>query len=205
MAKVTRSDTGITLALLVGALAVLAAGCGGGEGSSTEEAGGGTTKPSGPALPTSIGAGEGKLSLVAWEGYAQDQWVKPFEKQTGCQVQRKYAGSSDEMVTLMRSGAGYDLVSASGDASVRLIKGGDVQPVNPALIPDWKSFSGLLKSPPHNTIDGVHYGISLQWGPNTLLYNTKQVTTAPTSWAALYDSKYKRKITVPDNPIQIAD
>ena len=131
--------------------------------------------------------------------------MKPFEKQTGCQVQRKYAGSSDEMVTLMRSGAGYDLVSASGDASLRLIKGGDVQPVNPALIPDWKNFSPQLKSPPHNTIDGVHYGISLQWGPNTLLYNTKRVAPAPTSWSALYDPKYKGKITVPDNPIQIAD
>jgi putative spermidine/putrescine transport system substrate-binding protein len=205
MRKARRSVTGVSLALLVAALAVLAAGCGGGGGGGSTEGAGATTKPSGPALPTSIGPGEGKLSLVAWEGYAQDQWVKPFEKQTGCIVSRKYAGSSDEMVTLMRSGAGYDLVSASGDASVRLIKGGDVQPVNPALIPDWKNFSPLLKSPPHNTIDGVHYGISLQWGPNTLLYNTQQVKPAPTSWEAIYDPKYKRKVTVPDNPIQIAD
>ncbi len=80
------------------------------------------------SLPTSIGAGEGQLNLVAWEGYAQPEWVKPFEKQTGCVVHAKYAGSSDEMVTLMRQGGGnqYDMVSASGDASLRLIRGGDV-------------------------------------------------------------------------------
>lgn len=158
-------------------------------------------------LPTSIGAGEGKLTLVAWEGYAQDQWVKPFQKASGCQVSRKYAGSSDEMVTLMRQGGGgqYDLVSASGDASLRLIYGKDVQAVNPALIPDFKNFIKPLQSPPHNTIKGVHYGISLQWGPNTLLYNTKKVSPGPTSWSALYDSKYRGKVTVPDNPIQIAD
>ena len=52
-------------------------------------------------------------------------------------VHAKYAGSSDEMVALMRSGGGdqYDMVSASGDASLRLIYGGDVQPVDPSKIP----------------------------------------------------------------------
>jgi putative spermidine/putrescine transport system substrate-binding protein len=156
---------------------------------------------------TGIGKGEGQLNLVAWEGYTQPQWVKPFQKATGCQVHAKYAGSSDEMVTLMRQGGGsqYDMVSASGDASLRLIYGKDVQTVNPALIPDFKNFIPALKSPPHNTIGGKHYGISLQWGPNTLIYNTAKVKPAPTSWSALYSAKYKGKITVPDNPIQIAD
>jgi putative spermidine/putrescine transport system substrate-binding protein len=110
------------------------------------------------------------------------------------------------MVTLMRQGGGqYDMVSASGDASVRLIRGGDVQPMNPKLIPDFKNFIGALKSPSHNTVDGVHYGISLQWGPNTLLYNTQKVKPTPTSWSVLYDQKYKGQITIPDNAIQIAD
>jgi putative spermidine/putrescine transport system substrate-binding protein len=182
-------------AVLTVALCVAAAGCGGG----------GDDKAAESNLPDSIGQGEGSLSLVAWEGYAQDEWVKPFEQETGCQVKRKYAGSSDEMVTLMRSGAGYDMVSASGDASVRLIRAKDVQAVNPDLIPDYKNFIEALKSPAHNTVDGVHYGISLQWGPNTLLYHTTKVKPAPTSWGALYDAKHKGKVTVPDNPIQIAD
>ena len=162
---------------------------------------------SGNGLPTTIGKGEGQLNLVGWEGYTQKQWVAPFTKATGCKVNKKYAGSSDEMVTLMRSGGGsqYDMVSASGDASLRLIYGKDVQPVNVNLIPDWKSFAPQLRSPAHNTIGGQHYGVSLQWGPNTLLYNTTKVKPAPTSWAAIYDAKYKGKVTVPDNPIQIAD
>src|ERR1700722_529739 len=158
-------------------------------------------------LPSKIGPGEGHLNLVAWEGYAQPEWVKPFEASTGCQVHAKYAGSSDEMVTLMRQGGGsqYDMVSASGDASLRLIDGGDVAPMNVALVPEWKNFIPQLQSPSHNTVDGKHYGISLQWGPNTLLYNTKSVSPAPTSWAEIYGSKYKGEVTVPDNPIQIAD
>jgi putative spermidine/putrescine transport system substrate-binding protein len=149
----------------------------------------------------------GTLNMIAWEGYLQPQWVNPFEKTTGCQINAKYAGSSDEMVTLMRSGGGsqYDMVSASGDASLRLIYGHDVQTVDPSKVPDFKNFGKAFQSPPNNTVGGKHYGISLQWGPNTLLYNTKLVKPAPTSWSVIYSPKYKGKITVPDNPIQIAD
>jgi putative spermidine/putrescine transport system substrate-binding protein len=183
--------------LACGYLALVVAACGSTSGD----------KSSSSNLPTKIGKGEGKLTLIAWEGYTQPQWVKPFEKQTGCQVSTKYGGSSDEMVTLMRQGGGsqYDMVSASGDASLRLIRGGDVKPVNVALVPGWKDFIPQLQSPAHNTVGGKHYGVSLQWGPNTLLYNTAKIGSAPDSWSALYDPKYKGKVTVPDNPIQIAD
>ena len=156
------------------------------------------------SMITKVGKTEGQLNLIAWEGYTYKQWVNPFQKKTGCKVHPKYGGSSDEMVTLMRTGQ-YDAVSASGDASLRLIFGKDVRPIDPKLIPDFKNFIPALKSPPHNTVKGVHYGISLQWGPNTLLYNTKKVKPAPKSWSVLYSSKYKGKVTVPDNPIQIAD
>ena len=157
-------------------------------------------------LPTSVGPGEGKLLLVAWQGYTQPQWVKPFERQTGCKTQVKYANTSDEMVALMRSGGGgqYDLVSASGDASLRLIYGHDIAEVNVNLVPAWKDFFNAFKSPPNNTVGGKHYGISLQFGPNILLYNTAK-EKKPTSWSAIYDAKNKGKITIPDNPIQIAD
>jgi putative spermidine/putrescine transport system substrate-binding protein len=158
----------------------------------------------GPSTITKIGKGEGTVNLVAWEGYTQPQWAKPFTKATGCKVHAKFGGSSDEMVTLMRTGQ-YDAVSASGDASLRLIAGKDVRAVDPKLVPDFKNFIPALKSPSHNTVKGIHYGISLQWGPNTLLYNTKKVKPAPKSWSVLYSSKFKGKVTVPDNPIQIAD
>ena len=159
-----------------------------------------------PAAGVSKAQG-GTLNMIAWEGYLQPQWVKPFEKASGCTIHAKYGGSSDEMVTLMRSGGGgqYDMVSASGDASLRLIYGKDVQTVDPSKVPDFKNFGKAFQSPPNNTVGGKHYGISLQWGPNTLLYNTKLVKPAPTSWSVIYSSKYKGKVTVPDNPIQIAD
>ena len=156
---------------------------------------------------TTIGTGEGALNLIAWEGYVDPSWKDQFQKDTGCTVNAKYAGSSDEMVTLMAGGGGgqWDMVSASGDADLRLIYGGDVKPMNPDLVPDFKNFQTYFQTPPYNTINGTHYGISLQWGPNTLLYNKAKFTTAPTSWSVLYDPQYKGLVTVPNNPIQIAD
>src|SRR5581483_11657862 len=93
-------------------------------------------------MATSIGKGEGEVDIVAWAGYiergATDKaydWVTGFEKDTGCKVNVKVAGTSDEMVTLM-NGGGFDLVTASGDASLRLVAGKTVQEVNVDLIPN---------------------------------------------------------------------
>jgi putative spermidine/putrescine transport system substrate-binding protein len=201
-------------AVLAAAAAVaLAAGCSssGGTSSSGGSSGGSSSALSAPeakaAVPSSVGKAEGHLNLIAWEGYAQPQWVKPYEQATGCQVSVKYAGSSSEMVSLMANGGGgqYDMVSASGDADLRLIYGGDVRPVNISLIPSWKDFHPFLQSPAFNTIGGKHYGVSYEFGPNVLLYSTKAFAAAPSSWSVLYDKKYAGQITVPDNPIQIAD
>jgi putative spermidine/putrescine transport system substrate-binding protein len=202
-------------AILAAASAVaLAAGCsssGGSPAASPSSGAGATAGLTAPeanaAVPAAVGKTEGHLNLIAWEGYAQPQWVKPYEQATGCQVSVKYAGSSSEMVSLMANGGGgqYDLVSASGDADLRLIYGGDVRPVNISLIPSWKDFHPFLQSPAFNTIGGKHYGVSYEFGPNVLLYSTKAFTAAPSSWSVLYSKKYTGQITVPDNPIQIAD
>jgi len=107
----------------------------------------------------------------------------------------------------MKGGGGgqFDMVSSSGDADLRILYAGDAHPVNINLIPAWKDFFPAFQSPAFNTINGVHYGVSLQWGPNVLMYNPKNFPTAPASWSVIYDPKYRGQVTVPDNPIQIAD
>jgi len=109
--------------------------------------------------------------------------------------QRQICGlGSSEMVSLMANGGGHqwDLVPpASGDADLRLIYGGDVKPINIKLIPSWSEFEPFLKSPSFNTINGYHYGVSFEFGPNVLLYSTKTFKVAPTSWSVIYSNKYK--------------
>jgi putative spermidine/putrescine transport system substrate-binding protein len=170
-----------------------------------------------------IGEGEGSLKLIAWAGYTEDgttegyeeyDWVTPFEDKTGCQVDVTYADSSDEMVQLMRQGGGteYDGVSASGDATNRLIAGGDVGAVDPKLFPEMKNVITPLNpdggtNTSHYIVDGHVYGTPYMYGPNFLMYNTKVVKPAPTSWDITFepDSPYAGKITAYDSPIFIAD
>ena len=105
-------------------------------------------------------------------------WVTEFEEETGCKVTVKTAATSDEMVALMNEG-GFDLVTASGDASLRLVAGKRVQPINTALIPSWSTIDERLQNAPWHTVDGVHYGTPYVWGANVLMYNTEVFRDKP--------------------------
>jgi putative spermidine/putrescine transport system substrate-binding protein len=166
----------------------------------------------------SLGAGEGEVNIIAWPGYIERgetdkayDWVTGFEKETGCKVNVKTAATSDEMVALMNEG-GFDLVTASGDASLRLVAGKRVQPVNIDLIPSWKTVDERLQNAPWFTVDGVHYGVPYQWGPNVLMYNTNVFKEAPKSWNVVFEpmdlpdgKPNKGRIQAYDGPIHIAD
>ena len=177
--------------------------------------GGGGNDNNGGQAQASVGAGEGKLNIICWAGYCEDgtitkgvDWVTPFEQQTGCQVNVKVDGTSDQMVDDMRSGQ-YDGVSASGNATAKLVAGGDVAPVNTDLVPNYKTIFPDLKNQPYNTFDGVNYGIPHGRGANLLMWRTDKVQPDPTSWSVILDpnqaKKYSGHISVYDDPIYIAD
>ncbi|WP_312418512.1 ABC transporter substrate-binding protein [Shinella sp.] len=166
-----------------------------------------------------LGPGEGEVSIVAWAGYIERgetdkayDWVTEFEKKTSCKVTVKTAATSDEMVALMNEG-GFDLVTASGDASLRLVAGKRVQPINTDLIPSWKTVDERLQSAPWHTVNGVHYGTPYLWGPNVLMYNTDAFKgEAPKSWKVVFEEmtlpdgkSNKGRVQAYDGPIHIAD
>jgi len=186
---------------LVAFLAAFAAGCG-------SSGGGSSSTGSTAGMLQKLGKGEGEVDLIEWPGYVEPKWVKPFEAKTGCQVKSKDAGTSDQMVQLMRTGQ-YDGVSASGNATARLVAGGDVSPVNTDLVPNYKTVFPDIKGQPYNTFDGVPYGIPHGRGANLLMWNSDTVKPAPTSWGSILDpkqaAKYRGQISAYDDPIYIAD
>ena len=165
-----------------------------------------------------VGKGEGQLNIIAWPGYIERgetdknyDWVTDFEKQTGCKVNVKTAATSDEMVALMNEG-GFDLVTASGDASLRLVAGKRVQQINTDLIKSWSTIDERLKDAPWFTVDGKHYGVPYQWGPNVLMYNTNVFKEAPKSWNVVFEEmnlpdgkSNKGRVQAYDGAIHIAD
>ena len=210
------STKGLWAAVVACVAAFGIAACG-----SSDDDNGGSSAASGsglnpPKLPVakSVGQGEGQLNIIAWAGYAEDgstdpkvDWVTPFEKQTGCQTNVKIGNTSDEMVTLMRTGR-YDGVSASGDATLRLIAGGDVAPVNTSLVPNYASIWSGLKDKPWNSVKGQMYGIPHGYGAN-LLMSSPKAKSVGNSWDAVFDpskmAPNKGHVTAYDSPIYIAD
>jgi putative spermidine/putrescine transport system substrate-binding protein len=198
-------------------LALALAGCGtsdgnGEDGGDTGTAADGFTAPDVP-MKESLGDYEGEINILAWPYYAEDgsndpaaDWVTPFEKETGCEANIKLFGTSDEAFNLMKTGA-YDVVSASGDASLRLIAGGEVAPVNTDLIENYADVYDFLKNRDWNSVDGQAYGVPHGYGANLLMWRTDIVKPAPTSWSSVFekDTPYSGKVTAYDSPIYIAD
>jgi len=223
-AMTAKKSSGSVIAFSCG-IALALAGC-----SKKEE------PPAAAAAPMASTALEGQLDIVAWPGYIERgetdktyDWVTQFEAETGCKVNVKTAATSDEMVTLMSSGgpppsppgdaswppagnAPYDLVTASGDASLRLIRGGTVQPIGLDRVPSYSTVDPRLQEASWHYVDGKHYGVPYQWGPNVLMYNTKTFKTPPKSWSVVFEEQKlpdgksnKGRVQAYDGPIYIAD
>ena len=168
---------------------------------------------------TELGSPEGELNIVAWAGYIERgetseafDWVTTYEQSTGCNVNVKTAGTSDEMVALMNQG-GFDVVTASGDASLRMIAGKTVQEINTDLIPSWNTIDKRLQNAVWHTVEGKHYGTPYMWGSNVLMYNTDAFGgEVPDSWNVVWEEQTladgksnKNRVQAFDGPIHIAD
>lgn len=201
--------------LVLAALAVASCGSsdsGGGATTGSTAAGGAANeatagiKANAVPMLDKLGTKEGALNLIAWPGYTEKEWVEPFEAASGCKVNVKQGNTSDEMVQLMQSGQ-YDGVSASGDATLRLIAGSEVAPVNTALLTNYADVFEGLKNKPWNSAGGKSYGVPHGRGANLLMWRTDKITTAPDSWSIVWeaDSPAKGAVTAYDSPIYIAD
>jgi putative spermidine/putrescine transport system substrate-binding protein len=206
-----RRNRVMKVAVGVATVGIVVAGCS--SGSTSGGGSSGAPAPSGTPYAGPVGQGEGQLNVLAWPGYAEDgssdpsvDWVTPFEKDTGCQVNAKTFGTSSEAYDLMKKG-GYDIVSASGDASGRMVYGDLVQPMNMDLVPSYADIFPGLKDQPYNTFNGVHYGIAQGRGANLLVYNKSENAKAPDSWKDMWDanSPFKGKVSAYDDAIYIAD
>jgi putative spermidine/putrescine transport system substrate-binding protein len=208
-----------SLLALASVMALTAAACGGDEDG--QQKGGGRT-----GVVQEVGEGEGAVNIISWAGYIERgetdpayDWVTQFEEDTGCKVSNKTAGTSDEMAALMQEGSGFDLVTASGDSSLRMIQSGSVQEINLDIIPSYNTVDERLQNAPWHTVDkdgdgtAEHYGVPYQWGSNVLAYNTEVFgNEPPTSWNVVFEETMlpdgktnKDRVQAYDGPIYVAD
>ena len=180
------------------ALALTTAACGGGGGSSSSPAA--TSPVSANGLP----APEGVVRVLAREGYTEDSWIIPFQDQTGCRVDVHYLGPGDDTQALLSQGS-YDVVTLASEDLPAFAAARIIRPIDPTFVPHFKTLRQGLRGVPALVRGGALLGVPFQWGPNLLIWNTKTLAHAPISWNALYLKRNNGRVSIPDDPIQIAD
>ncbi|MDO8391229.1 MAG: extracellular solute-binding protein [Actinomycetota bacterium] len=153
-----------------------------------------------------LAAAEGEVNIIVWAGYAEEAWVTPFEELTSCTVNVTNGETSDQMVQLMQGGE-YDGVSASGDATQRLIAGDEVEEIDTAEYSSYADIFEGLKLQAWNSVGGKPMGIPHGRGANLLVFNTEAFPEAPDSWGVMFDggAASDGAVSVYDSPIYIAD
>jgi spermidine/putrescine-binding protein len=148
--------------------------------------------------PTPIG---GELNFMVWEGYTDTLFTAPFERACGVKVNATYMGSSDDLVAKLRAGGAQtvDLISPSSDAITAIIEAGLAAPLDTTRIPSYVALSPTFRALPLARKDGKVYGLPWAFGPNPLIYDSTKVRPAPTSWAVLWDDRYRGKISLQDD------
>jgi putative spermidine/putrescine transport system substrate-binding protein len=179
-------------------IAVVTAACGGGGSTSTAPSGATTVDANGLPAP------EGVLRVLAREGYTEDSWITPFEKQTGCKVTVHYMGPGDNTASLLAQGS-YDVVSVASEDVPELTVARVIRPLDTHLIPHLRTLRPALRAIPALNRGGVVLGVPFQWGPDLLIWNPRIVKQPPVSWNALYLKRWSGRVAIPDDPIQIAD
>lgn len=143
----------------------------------------------------------GDLRILTWEGYAEPDWVKPFEAKHGVKTSIVYTGSVDEMFAKMQGskGADFDVVAFDTSSFKRYIDAKLIQPLDLAKIPNAANLAPAFKEVAPLMRDGKQYGIPFAWGSLPLVYDKAAFPAAPDSWSVMWDPANAQKIIALDD------
>ena len=147
-------------------------------------------------------AEDGVLRIIAFEGYADDDWIDRFEEENDAEVRVTFIGAVDELFAKMSGSEGedYDVLSIDTSLFPRYNSAGLLSPIDPAkagsaLLPEFglKTLSALH-------IDGKPMGVPFSWGSIGMIYDTEEFgDNPPTSWEVMWDPQYKGRVTILDD------
>lgn len=142
------------------------------------------------------------INVLSWEGYQEDEWVKPFEEEHGISVNITYAGSVDEMFAKAASGSvKYDIIFMDGGSVQRYLKMDLVQPIDMTKLSNSNLLIDSMKklNDDHVVLEGENYAVPFAWGSLPMMVNKDKITEPIDSWDAMWDEKYKGKVVTLDD------
>lgn len=144
------------------------------------------------------------LRVLAWDGYADADWVKEFTATTGIGVDVVFIGSDDEVWAKIKGSEGkdFDIFAVNTAQLQRYINADLVSPIDVSLLPNQKDVLPRfrdLEAVGGVTKDGKVYGIPYCFDSIGLIYDADKVKPAPTSMSVLWDPAFQGKILAYDN------
>lgn len=151
------------------------------------------------AATTDLQPDTGKVTLITWETYHDTAWLDEYKNTAGVQIDSITVGSGDEMFAKAQSGTVKpDIMIFDSSLIPRFVKTGLIAPLVADRLKNTAVITPGLNWQKNNTLDGKLYGVPYNWGTQPLMYDARVISTAPNSWAALWDPAFKGKVVLFD-------
>ena len=143
-----------------------------------------------------------ELNIWTWGIYCPDFATKSFEEKYGIKVNCTFYHGNEELWSKIQAGhEGLDVIQPSNHMIKRFARAGLLAPIDVSKIPSYEGISEGFKEADYNTLDGKQYSVPYTFGVMGIAYRTDLVKEKPDSWGALWDERYKGRISFSRNPV----
>jgi len=180
-----------------GAMVPLLAACGGGATASPTAAPS-TGAPSSSPGPTPVPTPEGELYVYNYTEYIGEEAIPSFEEKYGIKVTYDFFDTYETMTAKISTGnSGYDITFATGVDVPGFLARNLVQPLDHSLIPNLVNLGQEWQDPAYDP--GNAHSVPYMWWTTGFGYDTERIPEDLTSWAALWDERWKGKMAMLDD------
>ncbi len=140
----------------------------------------------------------GTLGITAYDGFVPPVFRQQFEAETGIRVRIRVAASQAPELSLLVAERNHpltDICTVTGNRLRQFADAGIIESLDRARLRNWDRIDPLYADAEWNRIKGAVMGVPLVVGANVLVFDTGEVTPAPDSWGAMFDPRYKGRVT----------
>ncbi len=154
--------------------------------------------PSASAEPTPAPTPESELYVYNYADYIGDDAIPSFEAKYGIKVTYDFFDTYETMTAKISSGnSGYDITFATGVDVPGFLARNLVQPLDHSLIPNLVNLGPEWQDPGYDP--GNAHSVPYMWWTTGFGYDTERISEELTSWAALWDERWKGKMAMLDD------
>jgi len=132
-----------------------------------------------------------KLYIYTWSQYTDEDLLKSFNSQTGINLVADVYDSNETMLAKLQAGGGanYSVIYPSDYMVRRMLELGLLQELDSTRLKGLDNLSSRFQNPAYDPNN--RHSIPMSWGTTGFVYNSQQLTVAPTDWDYLWQNQKK--------------